>query len=128
MALTENQITDIFQKQVGRAPTPYEVSKYSTSAIQDLTGLRNTYSSYKPDQSVVDYLATQGQDNSIQARSALAIKYGIQGYTGSYDQNVALLGALKGGAPQAPSPIGGSIVPTPPPGITPNIAISSSPI
>ncbi|MEI6580797.1 MAG: hypothetical protein WCO07_01350 [bacterium] len=108
MALTANQITDVFQKQVGRAPTPYEISKYSTASIQDLTGLKTTYSSYKPDQSVVDYLAYQGQDPSIKARSELASKYGISGYTGAYDQNVALLKSLKGGAPTTPS-VDGSV-------------------
>ena len=52
MATTPNQITDVFQKSIGRAPTPFEIQKYSTASIQDLANLKNTYSSYKPDQSV----------------------------------------------------------------------------
>jgi hypothetical protein len=121
MAITENQISDIFQKQVGRAPTPYEISKYSTASIQDLTGLKNTFSSYKPDQSIVDYLAFQGQDSSTQARSKLASDYGITGYTGSYDQNTQLLKSLKTGAPKNTTPtVGGTVA-----GATPAVTTTS---
>ncbi|WP_367119848.1 DUF3597 family protein, partial [Methanoculleus sp.] len=41
--------------------------------------------------SIVDYLKSIGQDSSYSARSALASQYGITNYTGSADQNLALL-------------------------------------
>lgn len=47
--------------------------------------------------SVVDYLATQKQDTSFTARQKLAETNGITGYTGTAEQNTALLKKLQGG-------------------------------
>ncbi len=65
--------------------------------------------------SIVDYLKSVGQDSSYSSRAGLATKAGIQGYTGSADQNVSLLkyaqGIYSNPAPvPAPSP-----TPTPTP-------------
>ena len=46
--------------------------------------------------SIVDYLKSQGQDSSFNARKDLATKNGIQNYTGTADQNSQLLGILQG--------------------------------
>jgi len=116
MAITENQINDNFQKQIGRAPTPYEINKYSTASIQDLTNLKGTYAKYNPEQSIVDYLAYQGQDPSIKARTDLANMHGITGYTGSFSQNVELLKKMKSGTPTA-QPVPGTVA-----GATPAVA------
>lgn len=51
--------------------------------------------------SIVDYLNSKGQASDYGSRSGLATKYGIQGYTGSAEQNTALLNALRNGAPQS---------------------------
>ena len=72
MAITPNQITDNFQKSLGRAPTPYELTKYATAPIQDLTNLKTTYAGYKPDTSVGDYLSLLGQDPSLQNQQTYA--------------------------------------------------------
>lgn len=55
--------------------------------------------------SIVDYLASRGQDSSYKNRKKLAEQYGIAGYTGSANQNAQLLNTLKSGsaAPQAPA-------------------------
>lgn len=53
-------------------------------------------------QSVVDYLKSQGQDSSMAARKELAKSLGISNYSGSYEQNVAMLNALKGGSSAQP--------------------------
>ena len=45
--------------------------------------------------SIVDYLKSIGQDSSYQARATLASQYGITNYTGSAEQNLQLLNALK---------------------------------
>lgn len=45
--------------------------------------------------SIVDYLKSIGQDSSYQARASLASQYGITNYTGSAEQNLQLLNALK---------------------------------
>jgi len=54
------------------------------------------------DTSVVDYLKSTGSDSSFEARSKLAVDKGIvknsAEYYGTAKQNVALLGALRGGA------------------------------
>ena len=54
--------------------------------------------------SIVDYLKSQGQDSSYSARKNLAASLGITNYSGSYDQNVAMLNALKGGSGATPTP------------------------
>lgn len=48
--------------------------------------------------SIVDYLKSQGQDSSFNARKDLATKNGIQNYTGTAEQNNQLLGILNGGS------------------------------
>lgn len=56
--------------------------------------------------SVVDYLKSSNQDSSFSSRTALATKYGINNYTGSAEQNNALLSALqKGSAPKTPTAV-----------------------
>lgn len=56
--------------------------------------------------SVVDYLKSTGKDSSFSARAAEAKRLGIQGYTGSAEQNTQLLNALKkGSAPKAPTAV-----------------------
>jgi hypothetical protein len=108
MATTENQITDVFQKNIGRAPTPYEISKYSTASIQDLANLKNTYTSYKPDNSFSDYLSYLGQDPSLQSRAKYASQYGVSNYTGGADQDTLLLNKIKSGQPSTPN-VGGTV-------------------
>jgi len=53
--------------------------------------------------SIVDYLKSIGQDSSYSARSALASQYGITNYTGSADQNIALLNKLKNNSGSTPT-------------------------
>ena len=53
--------------------------------------------------SIVDYLKSIGQDSSYSARSALASQYGITNYTGSADQNLALLNKLKNNTGSIPT-------------------------
>lgn len=45
--------------------------------------------------SIVDFLSQAGQPSDFNSRTALATKYGIQGYTGSATQNTQLLGILR---------------------------------
>ena len=52
--------------------------------------------------SIVDYLKSTGQDSSYGARSTLASQYGITDYTGSGDQNLALLGKLQSNSGSVP--------------------------
>ena len=49
------------------------------------------------DDSVVDFLKSQGRDSSFQARRILAASYGISGYTGTGPQNIELLAYLRAG-------------------------------
>jgi hypothetical protein len=69
------------------------------------------------DTSIVDYLKSIGRDSSIPARAKLAEQYGIQGYSptlgGTAEQNIALLKAVKGGAPTAKTQPTTTTVPTP---------------
>lgn len=48
--------------------------------------------------SVVDYLNSTGKASDYNTRAGLAQQYGISGYSGTADQNTALLNALKGGS------------------------------
>lgn len=50
--------------------------------------------------SIVDYLKSQGEDSSYSARKNLAASMGISNYTGTAEQNVAMLKALKNGSLQ----------------------------
>lgn len=127
MALTENQINDQFQSQIGRAATPYEVKTYATASPQTIATLKDTYSKLNPDASLSDYLAHSGQDNSLSARQALGAKYGITNI-GTAEGNTALLTALKSGKPPAPAPIAGSIVAPGPvtPSVTPPATVPGS--
>lgn len=45
--------------------------------------------------SIVDYLKSKGQDSSMSARTQLAQKRGVANYSGTANQNVALLNGLK---------------------------------
>lgn len=62
--------------------------------------------------SIVDYLASRGQDSSFKNRKKLAEQYGIAGYTGSANQNTQLLNTLRSGsaAQQPQAPTGGNNV------------------
>lgn len=51
--------------------------------------------------SIVDYLNSQKQASDFTSRSALAQQKGIQGYTGTAEQNTQLLGMLQKPTPQA---------------------------
>jgi len=63
--------------------------------------------------SIVDYLTKSGYDSSQGSRDALASEYGIQNYkSGTAQSNLALMAALRGGAPNSPTT-------TPPPTTTP---------
>lgn len=56
--------------------------------------------------SIVDYLKSVGQASDFSARAKLATTRGIQGYTGSADQNIQLLGMLRATTPQVqPAPV-----------------------
>lgn len=56
--------------------------------------------------SVVDLLKSQGKDSSMEARKELADSLGIGGgnYSGTYEENVALLKALQGGSQKQTTP------------------------
>ena len=54
--------------------------------------------------SIVDYLKSQGQDSSFNARKNLATSNGIQNYTGTAEQNNQLLGILQGGSKSTGNP------------------------
>jgi len=58
-----------------------------------------------PEYSIVDYLASQGQDYSKGHRAELAQQYGIQGYDYSAEKNLELLSKLKAATslPQKPA-------------------------
>lgn len=65
--------------------------------------------------SIVDYLASAGQDSSFNSRASLAKQYGITNYTGTAAQNTQLLTALKtGGAASTPTPAAAVAKPTVP--------------
>lgn len=59
----------------------------------------------RPEVSVVDYLASQGQPTSFSERAKLAEKAGITDYTGTAEQNTRLLEILKAQPkPEPPTP------------------------
>lgn len=60
--------------------------------------------------SVVDYLNSTGKASDYNTRAKLATEYGITGYKGTADQNLQLLGKLKGGS-TTPTPT--AVVPVP---------------
>ena len=110
MAVSTNNVSDLVKKSVGREATPYEIQQFSTAPIQTLANLPNYYSTLNKDASIVDYLKYVGQDPSMTNRKALGQQYGISN-VGTAEGNVALLNALKAGAP-APTPVGGQITPS----------------
>jgi hypothetical protein len=110
MALTQNQLDDIFQTQLGRAPTDYEVQKFGNASTQVLSSLGSIYKGYSQ-LTVPGYLAYTGQDPAT--ASTLAQGYGIQNYdpnTATDDVNSQFLQYLKS-PPSQPSgdASGGSI-------------------
>jgi hypothetical protein len=48
-----------------------------------------------PEFSIVDFLGSNGLDNSFENRALMAENYGIGGYVGSEEQNIKLLSILK---------------------------------
>lgn len=55
--------------------------------------------------SIVDYLESIGKDSSFNARKQYAKQYGIANYTGTAEQNTALLNAMRGNSkPTTPKP------------------------
>ena len=109
--ITQNQLEPVFQSALGRAPTDYEVKTFSTASPQTLANLKNTYGKLNTSNSIVDYLTSIGQDPSLQSRTALGQKYGINNI-GTSEGNIALLNALKSG--KQPSVTGA--LPPPPTG------------
>lgn len=59
--------------------------------------------------SVVDYLASIGEDNGFNRRKQLAEANGIRNYKGTASQNTKLLDKLRGGTAKASKPAGKSI-------------------
>jgi len=45
--------------------------------------------------SIVDYLKSQGVPSDMASRKVIAEKHGITGYTGTADQNIRLLALLR---------------------------------
>lgn len=106
--LTDNQVHAIYNNQLGRDATPYELSTSKNASIQTLANLKDTYSKLDPN-SIVDYLKSVGQDSSMANRQALGAQYGITNI-GTAEGNTALLNALKSGkAPAAPTTVSGAI-------------------
>lgn len=55
--------------------------------------------------SIVDFLKSQGENSSFQARRNLATMYGITSYTGTAEQNTALLEKLRSSGLPTPTPL-----------------------
>lgn len=55
--------------------------------------------------SVVDYMNSKGINSSFANRKKLATQHGIEKYSGTASQNLALLNKLKGGAQANPNPV-----------------------
>lgn len=63
--------------------------------------------------SIVDFLSSSGQNSSFNNRASLAKQYGIGNYTGSSDQNLQLLGKLRGANTPSPATSSAPSVPAP---------------
>ena len=95
-------------------------------------GWLNSYQSggpAHPNYSIVDYLASQGQDYSKGHRAELAQQYGVQGYDYSADKNLELLLKLKAGdnlsqKPAGPPPVFTELMNWPETKPTPPIQVS----
>lgn len=94
--ITQNQLDDVFTKQLNRPSTPYEYNTYKNSSLQDISNVGKTYGALNKDNSISDYLRFTGADASMSNRAQLATKYGISNYQGTADQNKALLSHLNG--------------------------------
>ena len=86
------------QPQTPVATTP----KTTTTAPKTTTPKKDTYtyttkSGLNTNTSIVDALKATGADSSFASRQAIAKANGITNYTGSYEQNVALLNKMKSG-------------------------------
>lgn len=69
-------------------PAPVPAAPVQTVTLPKATAYTGT--------SVVDYLKSTGQDTSYTSRAKLATQKGITGYTGTAEQNLKLLNALRG--------------------------------
>jgi len=94
VALTENQVNDVFNTQLKRPATPYEVQTYQKASPQTLAGIKSTYGNYNPN-SVSGYLQSQGLDPT--KAPEIAKQYGINNY-GTAEGNDALLKAIRTGS------------------------------
>jgi hypothetical protein len=83
------------------APVSYLSSEKGSEIVNKNTGALQKIETSYTGPSIVDALNSSGQDSSFQNRSKLAGQAGIQGYTGTAEQNTALLQALR-------SPMGNS--------------------
>jgi N-acetylmuramoyl-L-alanine amidase len=102
----------------------YGISGYDGSAAQNTKLLEKLKAVYRAPakpapapgkgnmetDSIVTYLNSIGVDSSFSNREKLAAKYGIKGYRGTADQNLALLDKMRSGAkpvaPAKPAPKG----------------------
>ena len=69
----------------------------ATSTPKQNTYTYTTKSGLNTNTSIVDALKATGADSSFASRQAIAEANGIKNYTGSYEQNVALLNKMKAG-------------------------------
>lgn len=94
---------------------PVQPPSLNTVQTTGQSTLNNILSAGSPvnNPSIVDYLNSQGKPSDYQTRSQMAAQYGIQGYTGTADQNTQLLNYLRSG--QQPQQSGQPPVPAPVP-------------
>jgi N-acetylmuramoyl-L-alanine amidase CwlA len=102
-----NPKVDAGNLQVGQKIKVENVSKSAPS--------KTTPAASYSGNSIVDYLNAIGEDASFSNRKKLAAKYGISNYSGSLDQNLALLNKLrnstltKSSTPSKPAPSKGNM-------------------
>lgn len=99
------------------AKNKYTLVTDTGSNKRTTTTSSKTSSGLNTNTSIVDYLKSQGEDSSYSARKDLAKSLGITNYSGTAEQNVQMLNALKNGtstgssASSAPKSSGGSSKP-----------------
>lgn len=91
--VNQNNLTGGMSTLKTQTSTPVTSSVSSTASKPVSSGIINQPSNG----SIVDYLNSQGKASDYNTRAGLAGQYGISGYSGTAEQNTALLNALRGG-------------------------------
>ena len=104
--VTPSKTAESVKNVITATPAKQDVSNITAKTNEITQGMQNQAvlpkTTFNPDVSVVDYLASTGKPSDFASRAVMAKNAGIQNYTGTAQQNQQLIASLKNVPPAKP--------------------------